>query len=222
MLQNSLYLCHQGQRDEQLDRFFFINTGVCSVSVMADGFSHCHASPHYVDWLGEQLYALENTGSCCNELCGEVLRILSCNDCYPGKASIAVIVSDQEKYRYATLGDTRIYWPSHSFRTTDHSLAQRCIDRGNCPAEKLRDHPLRNQLTQFAGADSKHTLTWSERERTYHDAIIMCTDGFWSHFDDRFIHEIQTEASLHNAFSGMINKKTVPEDNVSVVLLRDL
>ncbi|PXW51496.1 hypothetical protein DFO55_11868 [Grimontella sp. AG753] len=59
-------------------------------------------------------------------------------ECYPGKASVAFVVSDEQLYHYSTLGDTRIYWPQINSRTLDHSVAQLEVLRGECPPEQLR------------------------------------------------------------------------------------
>ncbi|NDL01650.1 hypothetical protein [Photorhabdus bodei] len=128
MLTKCLALSNKGNRREQLDRFFHFRTDTHSVSIMIDGFSYCGSFPHYVDYLGEQFATIQYARLDSDSICYEINRILNACDGYPGKASIAIIVSDQEYYRYMSLGDTRIYWPSMQKRTVDHTLAQRCVE----------------------------------------------------------------------------------------------
>lgn len=62
MLISEHHVSWQGDRAEQLDRFQVVETGKCTLLMMADGFSDCDASPHYVDWLVGQLEKLNASG----------------------------------------------------------------------------------------------------------------------------------------------------------------
>jgi len=90
--------------------------------MLADGYSSCSAKPHYVDWLTEQLSLLKDSGIDCDDTCDEIVRLLQQTDCYPGKASLAFVVSDAANYRYTTLGDTRIYWPAENLQVNKISF----------------------------------------------------------------------------------------------------
>lgn len=219
MLQNSFNRTHQGARDEQLDRYICIRTEQCLLSVMADGFSQCDAKPHFVDWLILKFEALAGFHGDCDSLCTEIENILCRDDSSPGKASIAIVVCTKDEYRLAALGDTRIYCLPYGERTTDHSLAQWCVERGHSPLDALRDHPLRNKLTKFACAGSKHTPGWSRRKRSSEDRILICTDGFWRNFDDREIFAMTDEKVLTQAFDRLLDMPDLPDDNVTVAFL---
>lgn len=180
MLRTEYYYCSQGLRDEQLDRFVVIETGRCSIIMLADGYSCCTASPHYVDWLVEGLSALKSSGLHCANVVEEITLLLAQTECYPGKASVAFVVSDEQLYHYSTLGDTRIYWPQTNSRTLDHSVAQLAVMRGVCPSEQLRYHPYRNRLMRHAGSGLKHRLEWQTRPLLKNESMILCSDGLWS------------------------------------------
>ncbi|TPV23651.1 PP2C family protein-serine/threonine phosphatase [Pantoea anthophila] len=212
----------QGDRAEQLDRFQVVETGKCTLLMMADGFSDCDASPHYVDWLVGELEKLNVSGQGAGAVCLEIGALLRAKSDFPGKASVAFVVSDDWEYRYATLGDTRIYWPSGRERTRDDSLAERCVMQGLCPPDSLRHHPLRNTLTAYAGGIKKMpvSVTWHTRPHQQAERLLVCTDGFWSRVCDDDIYAI----SSGSAFLALIKKMQVTEesgkaDNLTAALL---
>ncbi|HCR1911729.1 TPA: hypothetical protein ONC18_004498 [Enterobacter kobei] len=217
MLRTEYYHCSQGLRDEQLDRFVVIETGRCSIIMLADGYSCCTASQHYVDWLVEGLSALKSSGLHCENVVEEITLLLAQTECYPGKASVAFVVSDEQLYHYSTLGDTRIYWPQTNSRTLDHSVAQLAVMRGVCPSEQLRYHPYRNRLMRHAGSGLKHRLEWQTRPLLKNESMILCSDGLWSQLDDSQLYNVSNSEDLARLVQSLC---TVPsQDNLSVVML---
>jgi PPM family protein phosphatase len=221
MLTAEFHLSLQGSRREQLDRFLSVDTGQCSLFMMADGFSQCNACPHYVDWLTERLRRLAATDMDVALVCREISEILQVRDCFPGKASVAFVVADDRQYRYATLGDTRIYWLNRSYRTRDHSLAERCVELSHCPPDALSRHPLRNRLTAWAGSGNLHALKWHNQTLSPAEHLLICTDGFWSQVSEADINGI-TSGSLLNDLCSKLNARTRGcfPDNLTVTLLR--
>lgn len=207
--------CSQGLRDEQLDRFVVSETGRCTVFMMADGYSCCSAHPHYVDWLAEQLSGLQASRLNCRSAANEITRILAKKNSYPGKASVAFVISDEQNYLYSTLGDTRIYWPAENYRTKDHSVAQLAVQRGECPPEQIRFHPFRNRLLHHAGGDIPE---WQSRPLRNGDFLLLCTDGFWSLLDDQDIYCADDSETLRLLVNRIV--KSQPPDNLSVVMLK--
>ncbi|NIF21601.1 PP2C family protein-serine/threonine phosphatase [Candidatus Pantoea multigeneris] len=218
MLSCDGHICLKGNREEQLDRFQVVETGRCRLFVMADGFSQCTARPHYVDWLTARVRSLSDSGYIADAVCREISAFLVSETGYPGKASVAFVVSDDSEYRFATLGDTRIYWQSRRIRTRDHSLAERYAARGFCSSKSLRHHPLRNRLTRWAsvGSGSTHSLEWQSAPLEEGEHMLMCTDGFWSQFDEDHIYAITSTTTLHEHCRSLRDAI----DNLTVTLLR--
>jgi serine/threonine protein phosphatase PrpC len=217
MLRTEYHYCTQGLRDEQLDRFVVTETGSCSIIMLADGYSCCTASPHYVDWLVEGLSALESSGLHCENAVEEITLLIAQTECYPGKASVAFVISDEQLYHYSTLGDTRIYWPQKNSRTLDHSVAQLAVLRGECPSEQLRYHPHRNRLMRHAGSGLKHRLEWQTRTLLKNESMILCSDGLWSQLDDSHLYNVSNSEDLARLVQSL---DMVPSpDNLSVVKL---
>lgn len=218
MFSTDFFYCNQGSREEQLDRYIAVETGRCRIFMLADGYSSCAVKPHYVDWMTEQLSLFKDSGISCNDICDEIIRLLQRTDCYPGKASLAFVVSDATHYRYTTLGDTRIYWLADNFRTEDHSIAQLAVERGRCQADKIRFHPYRNTLTRHAGQGLKYLPDWESKILSNNECLLVCSDGFWSQLDDEDIFRIKGNADLTLLLEQWM--KTPQADNLSVVLLR--
>lgn len=217
MLRTDYYYCEQGLRGEQLDRFVATETGECTIIMLADGYSCCAENPHYVDWLAERLLSMKSSGLHCEDAVKEITSMTAQTECHPGKASVAFVVSDEQRYHYSTLGDTRIYWPQENRRTLDHSVAQLAVQRGECPPEQLRFHPYRNRLMRHAGAGLKHPMEWQTRSLAENETIILCSDGLWSQLDDRHIYSVTNREDLASLVQSLIVIPT--PDNISVVML---
>lgn len=212
----------QGDRAEQLDRFQVVDTGKCTLLMLADGFSDCDASPHYVDWLVGQLEKLNASGQDAGAACLEIGALLRTKSDFPGKASVAFVVSDDREYRYATLGDTRIYWLSGRERTRDHSLAECCVRRGSCPPDRLRHHPLRSTLTAHAGGVKKIPVSaaWYTRPHQREERLLVCTDGFWSRVSDDDIYAISSVSAFLTLLEEMqAMEESGKADNLTAALL---
>ncbi|HCA3435145.1 TPA: hypothetical protein MOX26_004389 [Salmonella enterica subsp. enterica serovar Ball] len=217
MLRADYYHCAQGLRGEQLDRFVTTETGKCTIFMLADGYSSCSEKPHYVDWLAGRLLSLKSSGLHCENTVEEITSLMAQTECYPGKASVAFVVSDERLYYYSTLGDTRIYWPQINSRTVDHSVAQLAVLRGECPPEQLRYHPYRNRLMRHAGSGGKYRLEWQTRPLLKNESMILCSDGLWSQLDDSHLYNVVNSEDLARLVQRLVT--VPPPDNLSVVML---
>jgi PPM family protein phosphatase len=94
------------------------------------------------------------------------------------------------------VGDSRLYFfrqgrVCHASR--DDSVVQSLLDAGYLTPEEARTHPGKHQLVSAMGIPSAlqpHTLA-NPLALTEGDAFLMCSDGWWDHFDVRAL-----EASL--------------------------
>jgi PPM family protein phosphatase len=87
------------------------------------------------------------------------------------------------------VGDSRLYRVRHGRTdvvTTDDSVVQRLLQAGVISAEQLHNHPQKNQLLAALGIEgevSPHTVV-RPVEVQEGDAFLLCSDGWWEHFDD--------------------------------------
>lgn len=96
------------------------------------------------------------------------------------------------------VGDSRLYMLRHGQVrrvTDDDSVVQRMVHAGYLSPEEARGHPRKNQLLSAMGsAEAVEPNTTEEFIPIADgDAFLLCTDGWWDHFQP---HDIET------AFAG--------------------
>lgn len=91
---------------------------------------------------------------------------------------------------WSHIGDSRLY----AFRnneiaavTKDHSVPQMLVDSGAITPDEIRSHPDRNKILRAVGTngimpDFEVSFT---ADMSNYDAFLLCTDGFWSHIDEK-------------------------------------
>jgi serine/threonine protein phosphatase PrpC len=90
------------------------------------------------------------------------------------------------------VGDSRLYLLRHGrvvHVTADDSVVQRMVDAGYLSAAEARNHPRKNQLiSAMVTSDAVAPNTLDEPLPIADgDAFLLCSDGWWDHFDARDI-----------------------------------
>lgn len=101
----------------------------------------------------------------------------------------------------AHLGDTRIYHFTDgrlSYMSFDHSVSRMAVVAGEIGMEDIRFHTDRNKLLKAIGKcdEAAPEMKELQMDRSVHNAILICTDGFWE-----YVTEEQMEETLYNADS---------------------
>lgn len=100
----------------------------------------------------------------------------------------------REQALWTHVGDSRLYMLRHGQVcqvTGDDSVVQRMVDAGYLSREEARNHPRKNQLLSAMGtaeAVEPNTLE-AMVPITDGDAFLLCSDGWWDHFEN---HDIET------------------------------
>jgi len=94
----------------------------------------------------------------------------------------------REEAVWTHVGDSRLYLLRHgkvNEVTSDDSVVQRMVHAGYLSRAEARDHPRKNQLLSAMGsAESvepntiEHFVPIADG-----DAFLLCTDGWWDHFE---------------------------------------
>ncbi|MFW6237679.1 MAG: hypothetical protein ACOC5A_00390 [Halanaerobiales bacterium] len=113
------------------------------------------------------------------------------------KASIQVVVSDYKYFRWAGVGNTRLY----HFRkgrlknkSKDHTLAQMLVDVGDIEPKKLNQHPERNNVNNYLGKKKRIKPRISNKYKfKVDDTLILVTRGFWEKILDDDIRPVISE-----------------------------
>lgn len=127
---------------------------------------------------------------------------------------------------YVHVGDSRLYVLHQNTLTqitTDDSLVQKMIEKGEITPEEGRVHAKRNIITQAVGLSEEVTLTTDVCPLARGDIILACTDGLHDLItDDTETQKIISEANtLEEACEELISKAISygGTDNVTVLLV---
>lgn len=80
----------------------------------------------------------------------------------------------------AHLGDSRAYLFRDGALTrlsTDHTLVQLLVDKGELAPEQVRTHPLRNVVLHSVNAEEPDVPALSELDLVVGDRVLLCSDG---------------------------------------------
>ena len=142
-----------------------------------------------------------------------------------GTTLVAVLISGD----YATIvnvGDSRAYSiTSDDVRqlTTDHSLVQMMIARGELTPEKARNYPGKNLITRAIGTESVVECDIFHRDLADGECLLLCTDGLSNLVDEQeilfeVVHGLDKQSSSQRLLE--IAKKRGAPDNVTCVLIQ--
>jgi len=104
----------------------------------------------------------------------------------PRTTCVACVVQDSVAY-WAHAGDSRLYVLRGArvlAQTRDHSRVQMMIDSGQISEAEAAHHPSRNRVFSCLGGNQSPQIDFSRKTPLLAgDAVVLCTDGFWSPLD---------------------------------------
>lgn len=140
-----------------------------------------------------------------------------------GTTVVAVIVRDGVAH-IAHAGDSRAYIVKDcgvEQITTDHSLVQNLVDRGEITKEEAEHHPNKNVITRAVGVDKRIDIDYSEVELNENETLILCTDGLSNYVtNDEMVIDIKD--GQYYAFADRLVKRANKNgggDNITVVAI---
>lgn len=95
-----------------------------------------------------------------------------------GTTVVAAIVRDGE-VMVSHAGDSRAYIIGDDIRqiTTDHSIVQEMLDRGEISEEEAKHHPIKNYITRALGVKDRINVDFTTEVFGEKDILLMCSDG---------------------------------------------
>ena len=133
----------------------------------------------------------------------------------------------REQALWTHVGDSRLYMLRHGrvlHMTQDDSVVQRMVDAGYLTAEEALTHPKKNQLLAAMGAEGGIEPNTIESHMAVEDgdAFLLCSDGWWDHFDKRAIEsafaDSKTPQDWLDRMAAKIHQAATPrQDNYSAV-----
>ncbi len=113
------------------------------------------------------------------------------------KASVTVVITDYQKFRYVHLGNTRLCLYRNGkpyIKTTDMSLSQDMVQREQLPEDKLSQHEERNNLYGYLGQPHAQMKLSGKIKLQDGDIITLYTRGIWENVDDGELGDVFAEA----------------------------
>ena len=126
-------------------------------------------------------------------------------------------VGDSRAYHISAAGITRV--------TTDHSLVQSMVERGDITAEEARRHPNRNLITRALGPDIDAECDGYICPMAAGEFLLLCSDGLVNTVTDQeMLSVVLHSEGLEQALEWLLQiaKEHGAPDNVTAVLLQVL
>ena len=131
-----------------------------------------------------------------------------------GRDATVVNVGDSRAYCVSAGGIERL--------TTDHSLVQMMIERGELTPERARTYPGKNLITRAIGTEPMVESDLSHLTLERGDSLLLCSDGLTNMMDDQEIlfevaHGVNKQYCCQRLLD--IAKSRGAPDNVTAVLV---
>ena len=145
------------------------------------------------------------------------------NDELSGMGTTVVLaVRNADTLYLSNVGDSRIYIVSDSGITqvtTDHSVVQIMLDRGEISPEEAKDHPKKNVITRALGVDPDVRIDYSQEQLNENDIVLLCTDGLTNYVDDETILNICRTEDKYKIADKLVElaNENGGGDNITVV-----
>lgn len=140
-----------------------------------------------------------------------------------GTTLVAVLLRAR-RMTVVNVGDSRVYCVNEGGirrMTTDHSLVQMMVDRGELTAEQARKYPGKNYITRAIGTENMVRCDLDHMDLERGDCLLVCSDGLSNMMDDQeilfeIIHGGDHEGCCQRLLE--IAKNRGAPDNVTCIL----
>lgn len=142
-----------------------------------------------------------------------------------GTTVVAAIISDSMVH-VAHAGDSRAYLISSAGirqLTTDHSMVQEMVDKGDLTAQEAKKHPQKNIITRALGVKSSIRIDYCETPAPKGCRLLICTDGLTNYLEEEQIFNLAKELGGKELTERLVAlaKSAGGGDNITVVVLED-
>ena len=141
-----------------------------------------------------------------------------------GTTLVAALIRGK-KVTVINVGDSRVYGIDrrgiHQI-TTDHSLVQMMVQRGELTPELARDYPGKNYITRAIGTEGTVQCDVFHQDLEKGDCLLLCTDGLSNLMDDQeILFEVVHGFNKQHCCQRLLDiaKNRGAPDNVTSVLV---
>lgn len=141
-----------------------------------------------------------------------------------GTTVVAVVVIKGVAY-VAHAGDSRAYFYSDNQLvqiTTDHSVVQTLVEKGQLTEQEAKNHPNKNVITRALGVASYIDIDFEEIEVSEDDILLLCTDGLTNCIDDELIKLASSDNDFETLAERLIElaNQNGGDDNITAVAVK--
>lgn len=141
-----------------------------------------------------------------------------------GTTVVAVVIVKGVAY-FAHAGDSRAYcYSADKFEqiTTDHSIVQTLIEKGQLTEDEAKNHPNKNIITRALGVASYIDIDFDEREVVEGDTVLLCTDGLTNCIDDELIKLAASDNDFDSLAERLVElaNQNGGNDNITAVAVK--
>ncbi len=142
-----------------------------------------------------------------------------------GTTLVAALIRGME-VSIINVGDSRAYRVNRDgvrLLTTDHSLVQLMVERGELTAERARTYPGKNYITRAIGTEPVVLSDIFHLDVERGDCLLLCTDGLSNMLDDQeILFEVVHGVNKQHCCRRLLDvaKNRGAPDNVTSVLVQ--
>lgn len=195
------FISEEGSKLKNNDYFGFVELDKYACYVIADGITDVRDSESARKAIEAVVTAFQNAPGMSKGKIKSYLRfankeLLTGKSYEKLKASLTVVVSDYEKFRYGYAGNTRLRLYRDGKKilaTSDMSLSQKLVKDGEIAEDKLAEHEERNNLTSYLGMEKYTPFVSKKIKLSDGDIIALYTKGIWENVDEGEIGDVFEE-----------------------------
>lgn len=140
-----------------------------------------------------------------------------------GTTLVVAVIQDKEAI-IAHVGDSRLYrLTKDGFYqvTTDHSVVQEMIEKGQLTAEQAKEHPRKHFITRAVGVANEVRADYDTLTLEAGDRLLLCSDGLTNMVSDEDIAAILGGEEVPMLAQTLIQTANLAggEDNVTAVVI---
>lgn len=196
------FISEEGSKLKNNDYFGFVELDKYACYVIADGISDMRDAQGAKKAIEAIVTAFQNApgmgkGKLKRYLKTANAELLQGKSYEKLKASLTVVITDYEKFRYGHAGNTRLrlYRDGRKFlATTDMSLSQDMVRAERLTEDKLAKHEERNNLFSYLGKENLAPYISKKYKLANGDIITLYTKGIWENVDEGELADVFAEA----------------------------
>lgn len=145
------------------------------------------------------------------------------------RSTVVALFHSKENSIVAHAGDSRLYCVNGYrmvYKTKDHSVTQMAVEMGNIEEKNMKYSEDRNRVLRSMGnRECKVSIYELKAKEKKAKGFLLCTDGFWEHFEDKTICKMircakySPEKWMNKMAAKIAEDENDKQDNYSAITL---